>query len=93
MNLLAKIFALWSIIASKEESDDQSEIMICYKAHAAQILCVIIMIGVDQNLGTNLMKHNRLSEVKTGEGKSIVLAVLSIYFALFGYEVHCACYS
>jgi len=31
--------------------------------------------------------------VKTGEGKSYVLAGLSVYFALFGYEVHCACYS
>ena len=36
---------------------------------------------------------NRLAEVKTGEGKSIVLAGLSIYFALLGYDVDCCCYS
>jgi preprotein translocase subunit SecA len=44
-------------------------------------------------MASEVIKCNRLAEVKTGEGKSIVLAVLSIYFALFGYEVHCACYS
>lgn len=29
----------------------------------------------------------------TGEGKSITLAVVSIIFALYGFDVSCACYS
>ena len=85
VSLLAKIFALWSITASKEEADGDSEFIICYKAHAAQIICVLIMIGVDSDMGSRAIDVNRLSEVKTGEGKSIILAGLSIYFALFGY--------
>jgi preprotein translocase subunit SecA len=36
---------------------------------------------------------NILVQVKTGEGKSIVLGVSSIIFALAGCEVYCACYS
>lgn len=36
---------------------------------------------------------NRLAQVLTGEGKSYVLAGLSTYFALIGYQVDCVCYS
>lgn len=32
-------------------------------------------------------------EVKTGEGKSVVLAVLAAYLALVGFDVYEACYS
>ncbi len=32
-------------------------------------------------------------QIKTGEGKSITLAIVSIVFALYGFEVNCACYS
>jgi len=31
--------------------------------------------------------------VGTGEGKSIILSVISTIFALLGAEVYCACYS
>ena len=37
--------------------------------------------------------RNNLVQIKTGEGKSVVLAVVSIMFALNGFEVNCACYS
>jgi len=37
--------------------------------------------------------RNNLVQIKTGEGKSVTLAVLSIVFALYGFEVNCACYS
>jgi preprotein translocase subunit SecA len=36
---------------------------------------------------------NRLAQVGTGEGKSIILAGLSCYLALVGFTVRCACYS
>jgi preprotein translocase subunit SecA len=38
-------------------------------------------------------QNNRLAQVGTGEGKSIVLAGLSSYLALVGFKVRCACYS
>lgn len=34
-----------------------------------------------------------MAQVGTGEGKSIVLAILSAYFALVGFNVRCSCYS
>jgi hypothetical protein len=37
--------------------------------------------------------RNNLVQIKTGEGKSVVLAIVSIIFALNGFEVNCACYS
>jgi preprotein translocase subunit SecA len=36
---------------------------------------------------------NNLVQIKTGEGKSVTLAALSIIYSLCGYEVRCACYS
>jgi preprotein translocase subunit SecA len=32
-------------------------------------------------------------QIKTGEGKSVTLAVLSIVFALCDFDVRCGCYS
>jgi hypothetical protein len=37
--------------------------------------------------------RNNLVQIKTGEGKSVTLAVLSIIFALCDFDVRCACYS
>ena len=36
---------------------------------------------------------DNLVQIKTGEGKSITLAIISSIFALWGSEVSCACYS
>lgn len=36
---------------------------------------------------------NRLAEIQTGQGKSLILAVVATYFALIGYSVDCVCYS
>jgi preprotein translocase subunit SecA len=32
-------------------------------------------------------------QIKTGEGKSVVLAAVSMVLALNGFEISCACYS
>lgn len=34
-----------------------------------------------------------MAEVGTGEGKSIIFAVMSVYLVLVGFHVRCACYS
>ena len=34
-----------------------------------------------------------MAQVGTGEGKSLILAGLSCYLALVGFEVNCACFS
>ena len=40
----------------------------------------------------NSLKKN-LVEIKTGEGKSVTLAVTSTFLALLDFDVYCACYS
>ena len=37
--------------------------------------------------------QNHLIQISTGEGKSIVLGVLSTFLAMLGYDVDCVCYS
>lgn len=37
--------------------------------------------------------ENLLMQVKTGEGKSVIIGIASVYFALIGYNVEAACYS
>lgn len=36
---------------------------------------------------------NHLMQIKTGQGKSIILGALSIILGLLGYKVYCVCYS
>lgn len=56
--------------------------------HAAQVIAVFRLIGLDCG-----KLENHLAQIKTGEGKSVTLAVTAIYFALSGCDVDCACYS
>jgi preprotein translocase subunit SecA len=58
--------------------------------HPTQITTLILLLGIAQS---NEALSNRLAQVGTGEGKSIVLAGLSCYLALVGFKVRCACYS
>lgn len=41
----------------------------------------------------NGMMIDNFVQIKTGQGKSVTLATVSIIFALYGYNVSCACYS
>ena len=43
--------------------------------------------------GKNQATYDNMVQIKTGEGKSITLAAVSIVFSLHGFEVSCACYS
>ena len=52
--------------------------------HPTQITALMLLLGI-VNKNDNL--DNRLAQVGTGEGKSVVLAGLSCYLALVGYQV------
>lgn len=58
--------------------------------HPTQITALMLLLGIVYD-----KEHldNRLAQVGTGEGKSVVLAGLSSYLALVGFKVRCACYS
>lgn len=37
--------------------------------------------------------ENNFVQIGTGEGKSVTLAITSCVFALYGFDISCACYS
>ncbi len=65
---MGKIFALWSISIAEGDSDGDSEAVVCFKAHAAQILGILIIICVEDEKYQNgkVIPQNRLAEIKTG---------------------------
>ena len=55
-----------------------------------QVIAIMILLNIDQEERTRLVSN--LVQIGTGEGKSLVLAVLGCVFALFGYNVYCVSY-
>jgi hypothetical protein len=72
--------------------------------HPAQIIGIFRLLGINQpssdnadlaNILADSLKYlkNHLAQIPTGEGKSIVMAVVAMVLASVGYDVDCACYS
>jgi hypothetical protein len=59
--------------------------------HHMQVICVLRMFGYDDQ--TSLGLHNQLMQIRTGEGKSIILGACSTLLGLLGFRVRCVCYS
>ena len=67
-----------------------------YKPHPAQISAIMLILSIVGSTGREDTTKNLpkcMTQVGTGEGKSVILAGLSAYLALVGFEVNCACYS
>ena len=56
-------------------------------------MLILSIVGSTGKLDAPKYLPNCMAQVGTGEGKSVVLAGLSSYLALVGFEVNCACYS
>ncbi len=66
---------------------DPGNLQIDFQPHPAQIVSILLLIGFNDRISSKLI------ELKTGEGRSIVLAGLCCYLALSGFKAYCACYS
>ena len=89
--VLAYLFAIWTLRDSKayfSNSDDQDR-NVLKKPHAAQVVAIFLKLNIAGEHGV----INHLTEVLTGEGKSIVVAVQAACTALLGYDQECVCYS
>ncbi|EAR87661.2 helicase carboxy-terminal domain protein (macronuclear) [Tetrahymena thermophila SB210] len=94
-SLMAHIFALWTFLnmeyfkelthMAKEEKETY-----LFSPHAGQIISIFRLLGLGYQ--TDGLQNNFI-QIGTGEGKSIVLAVTAIIFALHEVDVYCACYS
>ncbi len=61
------------------------------KPHNIQVLSVLLMLGCGKSGQTSL--ENQLMQIRTGEGKLIILGAASVMFALLGFKVCTVCYS
>ncbi|XP_065663330.1 uncharacterized protein LOC136085791 [Hydra vulgaris] len=107
--LVANIFALWTLQNAEyynEMKDNDNQDTYLLTPHPSQVISVFRILGVGYNAETlknsssseilhdsNDMLQNNLVQVKTGEGKSLILAVVSCVLSLIGFDVRCACYS
>ncbi|KAL4496497.1 hypothetical protein ABPG72_014727 [Tetrahymena utriculariae] len=97
-DLLAGIFACWTCLNSKYyfESKKQSyenQESFLLKPTSAQLVAIFRLLGIGYSTRYDQIQPNGLAQILTGEGKSVILAVLSSFYALFGFSVKCACYS
>lgn len=88
--LVGYIFCVWSAldILSDDVTIGKARDDIHYlQPHPTQVLSVLIM------LGNQMRVQNRFLEIKTGEGKSLVIAAAATALATMKYKVDVSCYS
>jgi len=85
-DLLARVGAYYTITKSNAKAKHSRQ-----GPHSIQILAVLRLFGYDSSNPSTLARQ--LMEVRTGEGKSMVLGLSSLLFALLGFRVYCVCYS
>ncbi|KAL9695638.1 hypothetical protein quinque_014923 [Culex quinquefasciatus] len=86
--ILARVAAVWSIAVSTDVSSTGK----FFKPHCVQILCVLKLLGVDADgVAKGVPKH--LAQVLTGQGKSLILALIAAVLALTGHYVQIGCYN
>eukprot|EP00037_Helgoeca_nana_P030215 m.371716 g.371716 ORF g.371716 m.371716 type:complete len:3536 (+) comp28134_c1_seq4:358-10965(+) len=97
--LLANLFAVWTLNTAEhyfdaEGVDAGTRDKYLMAPHAGQIVALLRMFGIGfKGVGKLGSLSNQLTQLKTGEGKSVVMAVAAMVFALLGCHVSCACYS
>jgi hypothetical protein len=102
--ILAGVSATFTIIKSgdsfrrfkenseSEEIDSDSTVAssVLFRPHNIQIIAILRLLGI----GTSEKAlPNHIMEVRTGEGKSVILGALAVVLSLLGFTVRCVCYS
>ncbi len=98
--ILGGVFALFTICKSGEsfnrieasgDSANFSE-QVLLKPHNIQVLTILYMFGCGSEESNNDL-DSQLLQIRTGEGKSMILGAAATVFGLLGFHVRCACYS
>ncbi|CAJ1966717.1 unnamed protein product [Cylindrotheca closterium] len=98
-DLLAGVFALFTVLKSGEaynrieSSSESSELgeKLLMKPHNIQVLTLLCMLGCGRPSESSL--ESQLMQIRTGEGKSMILGAASTVLGLLGFRVRCVCYS
>ncbi|BES95566.1 Hypothetical protein NTJ_08376 [Nesidiocoris tenuis] len=84
--ILAGLSVIWSLMKSQDVTTGENLL----QPHCIQILCALRLFGVDRD---HVGAKSHLAQILTGQGKSVVLALVSAVFAVTGHNVFIACYS
>lgn len=95
--ILAGIFAIFTVSKSGASfhriniasADSGSKILM--KPHCIQVLTLLCMFGCGDPSGLSL--DNQVMQIRTGEGKSLIIGAAAVVLGLFGFQVRCVCYS
>jgi len=98
-NILAGIFSLFTILKSgasynrlvENAENTQLGQKLLMKPHNIQVLTLLRLFGCDSSSNAGL--DSQLLQIRTGEGKSMILGAASVALALLGFRVRCVCYS
>ena len=82
---------MWSLLEYTKTKVDNDYEVVFKEPHASQILTIQIIFGF--HFPKDDERENTLVQVLTGEGKSLILGLLSTIFALIGFNVDVVCYS
>ena len=86
---IAYLSVYWGISRIENETKYPVKTLIIQPFNA-QIIAISLLLGYDQKQN-EVVSH--LAQVRTGEGKSLILALISSFLALLGHDVHIVCYS
>jgi len=93
--LFGQLFALWSYRRSESLSESERADACLYQPLAPQVVAIFRLLCLDQepNSPNRGRFRNNIAQVSTGEGKSLINAMVAMILALLGAEVSIACYS
>ena len=96
--IMSGIFALFTVLKSgdsynrlEEASDGHLRSKLLMKPHNIQIMTLLCMFGCGTSNSSSL--RSQLMQIRTGEGKSMILGAAAAIFGLLGFQVRCVCYS
>jgi hypothetical protein len=98
--IMAGVFALFTVLKSGESYNrflgdpngsgiDAKNILM--KPHNIQVLTLLCMFGCGTSSSSSL--KSQLLQIRTGEGKSMILGAAATILGLLGFNVRCVCYS
>eukprot|EP00956_Cyclotella_meneghiniana_P014879 scaffold22512_cov22-Cyclotella_meneghiniana.AAC.1 len=97
--LLARIFVMFTVLKSGESynrietagGSSELGVKLLIKPHNIQILTLLYMFGCGSSISTSL--QSQLKQIRTGEGKSMILGAAAALLVLLGFRVRAVCYS
>jgi len=96
--ILAGIFTVFTVLKSGDSYNRISETStvngekLLMKPHNIQVLTLLSLFGCGSSSSMTELS-SQLMQIRTGEGKSMILGAASVALALLGFRVRCVCYS